>query len=174
MGNTKSSSSKNLDLLSREELSEIILKGRKFEITKNHIAWLELYTIPCNNCNCVKKLSNLKDWIWETPIDNRSDVNYKALCSDCYIKHTKLSLEQTIHLIKTGKKYKMYPKNARITFLVKCELTCFACGYVTEVSTPGEWVWETKDNVPDDQYCVICSDCYTDFKPLAGCWYHIC
>lgn len=173
MGNTKSSSSKPVDLLTREELGEIILKGRKFEITENDIEMLNSYTIQCNNCNCVKKLSNLKDWIWETPLDNRSDINYKALCSDCYTRLTTMSLEQAIHLIKTGTKFQIYPKNARGTWLDLYKIECCACGYVTEVTTPGEWVWQTKDNVPDDEYCAICSDCYNNFLPLAGWQYYL-
>jgi hypothetical protein len=174
MGNSKSSSCKPkpLDLLTREELGKIILTGRKFEITENDIELLKSYTIQCNNCNCVKKISNIKDWIWETPIDNRSDINYKALCSDCYTRHTKLSLEQTIHLIKTGNKFQMYPKKTQARLLIGSEITCCICEYVTQMSTPGEWVWQTKYNVPDDEYCAICSDCYNNFLPLAGWQYY--
>lgn len=88
---------------------------------------------------------------------------------------TKLSLEETIELIKTGRKAQHYKKNVKHTFLYKCEVECDACGYVTPLHTPGEWIWETKINDhSNEDYKAICSDCYNDYKVLAGWKYHIC
>ena len=86
----------------------------------------------------------------------------------------KLSLEDTIKIIKTGRKNQIYKKNTRTTWLDKCEIQCNACGYITPVSTPGEWIWEALiSNYSDDNYRALCSDCYNDYKILAGWRYNI-
>lgn len=78
--------------------------------------------------------------------------------------YRKLTLNETLELIKKGEKYQKYPKNATKFWAINEPSRCNACGYITQITAADAWVWNSKD-----EDISICSDCYKNFKPLVSC-----
>jgi hypothetical protein len=79
--------------------------------------------------------------------------------------YRKLTLEETLELIRKGEKYQKYPKNAMKFWAITEPIRCNACGYITQIIAAGAWVWTSKD---EDKDISLCSDCYKNFKPLVS------